>query len=559
MKGIWLVAGVLLAAAAGAWAYGALFPKDDGSQLIFNAPEAIFYGVPFTLRVGVSNNGSDVWRDAAVTLALSDNFAFASGPTGALMVKPLGDLGPGSLTETAFEIVALPGAGGDEYAAGPVRAELSYGISSTKARFEHGAEWPAPMPAPALAAAITGPAEAAGGAPAAFTVSYENISPETLDDMSVAFAYPAGFTPERSSAEELEDASFISLGSLRTGSKDSITIRGRAYEAAEGAFGATFYRTINGARQAVARVETPFTVLEPPFAVGIDLKDDPEYVARLGETLPFIVSYSANDARPPRNLTVRVSFVGELFDFATLAIQDGGVVERNQKTGAPEIVWRGAPYGGEGGAVRFSIRLKQAAPARRAGDRDFSVGVRAEVMNKDGAAAAEIAHKVLGSVAFSARAYFRDAAAGVVNSGSMPPKVGAETQYTVHWTIGNYTNAMRGVTARARLAPGVRFISAVKSTTAQKPAFDAATGEVVWAIDRLAPSAGIGSGSVEAVFQIAAKPAASDAGRHMALIGESTFVATDDFADAGITASAPAITTLLPDDPTVANAGIVAQ
>jgi hypothetical protein len=64
---------------------------------------------------------------------------------------------------------------------------------------------------------------------------------------------------------------------------------------------------------------------------------------------------------------------------------------------------------------------------------------------------------------------------------------------------------------------------------------------------------GIADKPLEAVFQVTNTPAVNQVGQTITLLGPATLTATDGFTSSTLSASAPAITTALPDDTSVAS------
>jgi hypothetical protein len=92
-------------------------------------------------------------------------------------------------------------------------------------------------------------------------------------------------------------------------------------------------------------------------------------------------------------------------------------------------------------------------------------------------------------------------------------------------------------------------MSAPSSTTL---ACNAANGEVTWTVPTVAATTGITGKPLEAVFQVTNTPAINQVGQDVTLIGPATLTATDAFTGAAMQSTAPAITTALPNDTSVA-------
>jgi hypothetical protein len=98
----------------------------------------------------------------------------------------------------------------------------------------------------------------------------------------------------------------------------------------------------------------------------------------------------------------------------------------------------------------------------------------------------------------------------------------------------------------------------VKSNSATVPLWNERTREITWAIDRILATKGVIGDPTEAVFQVRAVPTFEQVGRAEPLMTETKLAATDEFTGGVLEFADPALTTALPDDPTVGqSAGIV--
>lgn len=573
------MAGVAIAA-SGAYYFLFAGASSQGVQIVFKGPEKIAYGAPFELRVGVGNSSAAVWKGASLSLTLPAGFVFAGDSAGAgFMAKQIGDVGTGSFTEIPFMVMAvaqLPDAlavatstvdgygavgKGDEapVAERPTafQAQLSYVQAGSSAVFEKTEEWVPPAVASGFELAVTAPEKAASGEQVEITVTYANKTGEDLDGLAVKVAYPDSFAFVSASADPDSGTNVWNIGGLKQGSADSLVIKGRLAVAGTAQFGVSVARSSGSAKYPIAAGSASVTVETAPLALLMDVNDQPDYVARLGDTLAYTLSYTMDGLAPPRGgINLTADLFSPFFDIATVVPADGGVLGRGPD-GIPRVSWHVAKPDAEGGSVRFSVKLKKEYGIRRLGDRNFVLKVHGEVVAGTVVGALDYETKLAGQTDVSSRGYFRDASSGIVNKGAMPPKVGNLTEYTVHWKLVNYATDVRGVTVRAKVPAGVTFTGTVKSNVDGKPVYDPATREVIWRLDRVSATTGLIGTAPEAVFQLSSVPTADMKGKNAPLLGVTDLSATDDFTGIVIRSSAPEVTTALPDDATAVGQGIV--
>ena len=155
------------------------------------------------------------------------------------------------------------------------------------------------------------------------------------------------------------------------------------------------------------------------------------------------------------------------------------------------------------------------------------------------------------------KGYFEDEVFG--NSGSIPPRVGETTTYTIIWQAKNYYNLVENTKVKAFLPQGVELTGRIfPEEQSQKFAFDSQSREIVWDIGDLEPGTGVLSPSPNIAFQIALRPAQSQKGSPAFLIEEAKISGEDQWTKQTLETSAKAIDTTLPDDATISEVmGIV--
>ena len=148
---------------------------------------------------------------------------------------------------------------------------------------------------------------------------------------------------------------------------------------------------------------------------------------------------------------------------------------------------------GDTGLATFQIRAKDQFSIRRLGDKNYYLKAEAKIDSPTVPyylSAEKLRAWLLWKPKWRARlsetkAYFRDAASGVINRGPWPPRVNQPTQYTVHWLITNYATDVRNVEVRAFLESGVDWTGQVKSNTGSLPVYNERTQEIVWLINEI--------------------------------------------------------------------------
>jgi hypothetical protein len=193
-------------------------------------------------------------------------------------------------------------------------------------------------------------------------------------------------------------------------------------------------------------------------------------------------------------------------------------------------------------------------------DKNFTLTIAAEISSPtvpEGTSAdrtvsvANASNKVMGKTDIIAEALWRDAKAGILNTGPYPPKVNQPTQYTIHWKVVNYATDVSDIQVSAYLQAGVRFTGTVKSNIGTSPVYDQNSGLITWNIPSLPATKGVISPPAEAIFQVEATPSSNQVNRDMPLMSETNLEAKDMFTGLQIQSKAPGVDTRIPTDTTV--------
>ncbi|MBI1960723.1 MAG: hypothetical protein HYS43_00385 [Candidatus Liptonbacteria bacterium] len=572
MKGFRTILGTLVGVAlvAGtAWSAFAIYESvfARGLKVRISAPDEIAAGAPFTAIVHFENDSSGVLKNMAVAITLPAGVAvLGASPDQRVVTQQVGDIGAGTLSQKEFQLIAS----GDPDTSVSLEARVSY--ESLSSRFEKTTRKDVTLRQSGVPITITVPETVFSGNEFDMTIGYKNASNEEISDLELRLELPPTFAIKRSTIAPDEGIAAWRLGSLRPGSEGTLKITGSFVGGGDGAsfdVRAVLSAAFLGRHYAVSEATKTISLAPSPIALSITLNGKSDYVVRAGDTLNYVVTYRNNTNVGLRDAVLRVQFAGSAFDMATLET-DGGVFNPVGNT----VTWdtsvlsalRTVPIGGSG-SVSVGVSAKDAASGFRVSDRNLTLKAAARmesptvpdsISGDRTIGVAELVSKVAGQTALAALGYFRDANAGIINQGPVPPQVGVATQFSIHWTLKNFTTDLADAVIRAQLPANIRWTGVASSNDPTKPRYDDQTREAIWEIGNVAIGRGVINGQLEAVFQVEATPTVANKGRFMPLLGESVLTARDVFTESAVTDSAPGVTTELPDDATIGqNGGIV--
>jgi len=278
-----------------------------------------------------------------------------------------------------------------------------------------------------------------------------------------------------------------------------------------------------------------------------EINGNPQYVALPGDWLHYEIYFKNIGDEELNNLSLINKLEGEVFDFQTIKSDlgqaepgDNSVIFDWRKVSKLQYL---APM--DEGKVDFWIKLK-----------DDLGNVRNPVLQNKvfiGQLKEEFLTKISSKLEIVQKGYFEDEIFG--NSGPGPggtPKVGGTTTYTILWQVKNYYSDIKNAKVKATLPPQVSLTGKIfPEEMASKFSFDSQSKEIVWSIGDLEREIGISKPPLTLAFQITFSPDESQRGQTPEIIGQAKISGEDSWTESEIEAIFSAITTALPDDPTM--------
>lgn len=554
----------LVAAGGGFYFYYFVLQSDKETPnvvLEYSKPPTVFLGKPFEVKISLSNYSSEViLKNASLSLILPEGVSFLGQDQSKRVVEEfIGDLGPGSINQQGFNLIITEGANSVKR----IKANLTYSTNlNSQLRFSSEKDIDISVGESVVSLTLSAPQKILSGEDFEINVRYYNNAPEEIKNIKFVAQYPSAFTFKRSSLEpENSNNNSWVIGDLRRGGSGDFTIIGNIISQ-EGAFfelKGYLLAEFGGQIYTLSEQKLPFVISVAPLSLRLSINGkDENYIADLSEALRYNIIYKNNSNAVFQNINITVKLVGELFDFATLNTNGAFDSVKNIIFWTPANDRRLTTLApGEEKIISFEIKTKGNYPIRRLSDKNFTLKVHAQIESPTvpaGVAAqktismASLENKIRGKIELEAKALFRDAYSGVLNTGPYPPKVNEPTRYTIHWRLINYSTDVGNIVVSAYLQSNTRFISAIKSTAGSLPSYDARTGKVSWIIDKLSATKGVIDQPAEAIFQVENTPAITDLNKYVTFLSESRAEAKDLFTNLNLFSTARSLNTNLPDD-----------
>ncbi|MBI5221111.1 MAG: hypothetical protein HY978_04755 [Candidatus Liptonbacteria bacterium] len=524
-------------------------------------PDRIVSGEPFEATVTVTNQSPVMVTGTKLAVTLPEGVFFAERtPTDRYSERNLGEIPPGNMRRETFQFLALSGGQSVSH----LETRVTYASQKQPSvQFEKKASTDITIGQATLELALDLPPKVLSGDTLKIRAIYRNAGNQAIQDLHLSLNYPSGFETIGESATSTVasgDHDWL-IGDLSPGASGEINITGAPKGPADMFFNFSgkLIATIKGQKYVVRTQEARTVIQAAPIAVEINLENGEAYVARPGDSLRYLVAFQNRAAIPLTDVSIVATLSGSMYDLTSL--ETNGTYDSVDNTitwspkNTPKLVTL-RPNAED--SVAFRVDLKSRYPSGAELTKGFKLSVHAEISSPTvppGIAAsrtfttADYDTKIAGAMELTARAFWRDAAAKILNTGPYPPRVNVPTQYTVHWILRSIASDFQKVTVSTFLQPGNRFTGIVKSNIKEQPSYDPKTGWVTWKLDSLEANRGVGSSSpVEAIFQIENTPALNQLNQYVPLIGPTKLQAEDALTASPVEIAVPEITSVLPDD-----------
>lgn len=383
----------------------------------------------------------------------------------------------------------------------------------------------------------------------------------SLHNLVLKMEYPSGFQFLKAKPEPIENKNEWIIGDLNPTQKRNIEIQGiiEGQDMSEKAVHVKIGRDENSQIISYGSATETITVRRPLidlrlFVNGQDIEDN---VIKAGENIRGTISWKNNLSSKIRNAVIEVKAVGETVDKRTVSVREG-----SYRSFDDTMVWNSSTLNnltlilpGQEGNASFNFFVVNPIPVNSSKDKNFIIKISGKItgivvsedrgdieMSNDFEKEVKISSKIqlTNRILFSTGDF--------VNSGPLPPKVGAETTYTVVWSITNAYNNASNVVVRSFLPSYVRFLKNI-SPQDSDITFDERTGEIVWNAGLVQAGTGILRQAREVSFQIGFTPNLSQVGSFPNLISDTKLDGHDDFTNVSLNDSKSSLNTRSVSDP----------
>lgn len=440
-----------------------------------------------------------------------------------------------------------------------IKAGLSYFPSNFNSKFDSLAQADIHVTSTPIELEVMAPQTISTGDAVDYLVSYKNTGQKDFENISIKADYPDGFTFGKSDPSVSESNNIWYIGHLSPGQEGKIVVSGKLegnqgdiknVQVFTGSMNQGEFFTYNEEKSRTQIVASPLTVKQSVNGLT-DLS------VKAGDVLRFEINYKNTGNLGFRDVIVTEKLDNPALDYATLR-SEGGAFDSGNRT----ITWKASDYPrlkflgpGQDGIIRFSIKIKDVIPVVNANDKNFVISSLVKIDSLDIPTPINYNKIIAGNkldmqlntkLLLSVKGFYNDPTIG--NSGPVPPQVGKETTYTIHWQVANVSNDIIGAKVEAVLPAGVSMTDKIFPEDAHLT-HNSRNNTIIWDIGNVSAGTGILSAPKEVVFQIKFIPSPNQGGAPSAnILGPSIFSGRDTFTGNNLTMTAERKTTILKED-----------
>lgn len=540
---------IVLGFAAFLFYRGGMFSKEI-LKLEILGPDTAKIGDEIQYTVKYKNNGNFVLQQPKLIFVLPDNSLTEDSKT--IFTQDLNDIYPGEQESVTFK-ARLLGKDGDLKTA---KASLSYVPKNITATYESDTTFITKIDATPITLGFDLPTKVEEGKSLQYTINYFSNVDYPLENLSIKVDPMPGFEFTSSDPASLDNSEW-KLQTLNKAQGGRINITGNVLAPVNKnlTFSASLGMWQNGNFIVIKQASTDVQVIQPLLFISQQVNGSVSYVASPGETLHYQIFFRNIGSTPFDNLFLVAKLDSSALDMSTIQADMGGQVQPNDNM----IVWD-----------QSQVSQLRHLDTQQQGEVDFSVKVKSD-WNPSGANANDtvitdevnvsqttqkFTVKVSSGLIISQKGYYKSS--DITNSGSIPPKVGKTTTYTINWEIKDYFSDTKNVKVKATLPKNVSLTGQIlPQDELSNFSFDSASREIVWSAGDISAGTGVTGDPISLSFQVSLAPDASQKGAAAPLIGQVQISGENQFTNTTISSQDSGVDTSLPDDFANSGGGVV--
>ncbi|MEK7504688.1 MAG: hypothetical protein AAB589_00155, partial [Patescibacteria group bacterium] len=522
-------------------------------------PVAVASGGEVELQVVVTNNNQATLEGVRLLGEYPPGTRSAENSSVALprSTAEIGSLKPGEQAKKTIRAVIF----GEKDSTQEIKLSVEYRLAGSGAIFDRLKSYPVMINSSPVNLALELPDTVDSGREFTFTATLTSGAVETINNLVFSAVYPPGFRFKKAVPAPVIGNNFWRLSALPAGKDQEIKITGTL----EGDDEETkSFRVTAGLEDLASEGETSLiygslfklvTLRRTAVALDLVLNGSREETLAVGsnELVRGDFGFTNNLPVELRDVVLEVGFTGANLNRGAISATGGFYNSANNK-----IVWNKTNQSSlgvvaPGGRANVSFGFSGDALAPNPGsapqiDLKLRFSGRRFDTESDEPVVLELERTVrFNSILQLSTKVLRDSGP-FIETGPIPPRVGAETTYTVVWSVANRPNEVAGAQVRAILPTYMRWVGQV-SPSDEKITYNATGGEIIWDLGVVKAGRGYTEPPRQVAFQVALTPSLSQLGQVPELVSAAILTGTDRFTNVRLESRKLGLNTDLSQEP----------
>lgn len=526
--------------------------QNKGVAFSFEGPNSVEAGSINTYTIHLGNETRIALKNAYINIELPDGVKWMEKPDAPKVGLDLGDINKGEVFDKTVQFLIV----GEPRSAKELKATLRYQTSGISSPFQVSDDVPVILRDSLFSVEGDVPQKVLDGQSVPISLRWENRSTQAMDKVVLAVTWPDNFVLTDSNPRPSVGNNSWAIGSLPAGAQGVINLKG-VFKGDEGSTQkiiVSLKTTLGGTEIILGKNDSLATnLVQNPLAFDMLVNDNQIVNANPGDLLNVKIHYKNNYTEAIKNVAIKISFDGSMFDFKKIKPGKGLFSSKNKT-----LTWNSGNtpsllvvQPGDEGTLEFSLPVITTYPILKETDQNFLLTLSglATTDNTFGdlgplAANTEVNVKINSQPILTQTVYYKDIISSFVNSGPVPLQADQSTTFSVHWKIKNFGNNLNDVKISAVLPAEVYFTNKVAGNYGTNaPSYDEATRTVNWTIPTVVANSGNITKAMEGVFQVSVKPSLTDVNSSIDFIGATNLQAIDAFTQEQYNLNLPAIKT----------------
>lgn len=443
---------------------------------------------------------------------------------------------------------------------------MTYKPSSSSSKFMVESQVGVKVTTSPISLEIKAPKEALNESTAEYEIKYKNNGTIAFKSLNLKLEYADGFIFQGAVPAPVDGDNVWHIGDLNPNGEGSILMQGKIIgdKFDVKSIKAIVYKNESNQKEVVfGKAEEVTKVVIPPLAVSHKINDQSSLNINLGEELKYNIEYANRGDIALRDVIIKLKVDSPVINYPKLLL-DSGAYDSSTKT----ITWKASDIvelenldPGDNGSINLVIPIKGRIDINSEGDKNFLIESIVTIDSSDVnfhslGASKNISNKVVAKlnskVILEQQAFYNDS--NIENSGPIPPKVGEETSYTIHWKVSNVSNGISDTKVVAYLPTWAKWKGKIFPEN-EDIKFNERTHEIVWNIGKVKNGTGILNDPKEASFQVSILPEINQLGKEIPIMTKTILTAKDDFTLNDINEEIREKTTNIKEDDSVDSGG----